>query len=387
MPVITHAGINIRQLRENSFQVDIYRDGRRERVCFDSLEKAKSHAVILSHKIENEGTAVLDLTPGERHDAKAALAILNGAASLTTAAKLWVRQNAMAGGITLKDLGDRFVKAIRASGCRETTIAERTQKLARLAKDLGERPAISITKDDLTGWLDKHELTGVTRDGYRRCYHAVFQYAVEEKIVDMNPVAAIKAFRHDEKLPTPFTVNAVTAILRAAEQYAPVLVPTLAVQFFCGLRPGEAMGLKWEDVDWTEKAIRVMPETSKMRRARHVDMNSTMCSWLLPYRKKSGPVGITIQPTFAYIMTRAKCGDKVGLLATADIKWIKDGPRKTFASMHYATYQDAAKLAAMLGHTGGLDVLFRHYRGLMRKSEAALYWKIRPLRQSLIPNG
>jgi integrase len=50
--------------------------------------------------------------------------------------------------------------------------------------------------------------------------------------------------------------------MAAAEQYAPHMVPTLAEQFFAGLRPGEAKGLKWEDINWSEKTIRVMPETS-----------------------------------------------------------------------------------------------------------------------------
>ena len=65
-------------------------------------------------------------------------------------------------------------------------------------------------------------------------------------------------------------------------------------------------------------------------------------------------------------------------MAATGVEWIQDGPRKTFASMHYATYQDAAKLAAILGHTGGQGILFRHYRGLVKKTEAAKYWKIRP---------
>jgi hypothetical protein len=64
------------------------------------------------------------------------------------------------------------------------------------------------------------------------------------------------------------------------------------------------------------------------------------------------------------------------------VDWIQDGPRKTFASMHYAAYQDAAKLAAILGHTGGLDILFRHYRGLVKKTEAERYWKMRPVVES-----
>ena len=60
------------------------------------------------------------------------------------------------------------------------------------------------------------------------------------------------------------------------------------------------------------------------------------------------------------------------------VDWIQDGPRKTFASAHYALHGDAAKLAAILGHTGGHDVLFRHYRGLMTKAEGKRFFALRP---------
>ena len=378
IPTITHAGINIREVRENYYMVDIFRDGQRERKCFEDLNAAKTHCEILSRKIQNEGTSALGLTPDQRTDATKALGILKGMASLAEAAKFWARHNAIGEGVTVKDLQDRFLKAIRAAGCRDTTYAEREHKLGRLVKDLGDRPACSITKDTITDWMDGLKLAGVTRDGYRRCYRAVFQFAVEEKIVDYNPIAAIKAFRADEKLPVPFTVADTRAILSAAERFAPVMVPTLAVQFFGGLRPGEAKGLKWQDVDWTEKTIRVLPETSKMRQARYVDMNPTLQVWLARHRKDSGPVGITSQHQFDYYMAQKKCDGKPGLIVAAGVTWIQDGPRKTFASMHYATHQDAAKLAAILGHSGGVEILFRYYRGLVKKTEAARFWEIMP---------
>jgi len=182
----------------------------------------------------------------------------------------------------------------------------------------------------------------------------------------------------DENLPTPFTAKQVKAIMAAAVKYTPLMVPTLAVQFFAGLRPGEAKGLSWTAVDFSEKLIRITPETSKVRRTRIIDMNDACLAWLAPYRQATGLVGVSTQNQFDFYMTRKDCDGKKGVIGAAGVDWIQDGPRKTFASMHYAAYQDAAKLAAILGHTGGLDVLFRHYRGLVKKTEAERFWKIRP---------
>ena len=148
------------------------------------------------------------------------------------------------------------------------------------------------------------------------------------------------------------------------------------------------MGLDWSAVDFGAKLLRVTPETSKVRRTRIIEMHPALVAWLALYRKTAGPVGIETKSQFSFYMHRKACGDPpekdqedkrpVGLLAAAGVKWIQDGPRKTFASMHYAAHGDAAKLAAILGHTGGYDVLFRHYRGLATKADARAYFAIRP---------
>ena len=290
--------------------------------------------------------------------------------------------------MTVEELGKRWLADLRRRGCRETTLHDRAHKIGRLTEAFGSRVACSLTKDDIILLLDRWQLKGATADGYRRTLLAMFNLGLAERIVEINPVASIKPYKGDERLPVPFTVEAVKAIMDAAETYAPVMVPTLAVQFFAGLRPGEAKGLKWEDINWSDKHIRVLPEVSKMRRSRLVEINSTLHDWLVRYRRKTGSIGIKTQSQFAYYVERkpytvgedADGGPiiKKGLAGAAGVNWIQDGPRKTFASMHYASYQDAGRLAAILGHVGGHDVLFRHYRGLVKPTEAAKYWTIRP---------
>lgn len=405
-----HAGISIRELRPELpeggggyFQVDLMRRGSRERTGFDTLAKAKNYCEKLGLKIENEGAAVLALDPAERQDALAARNLLLGKVSLLDAARFWMKHNGGESGVTVEETGRRWLASLKAQGCRDTTLAERLQKVERLVADMGARPVAAITRDDITTWLTAKGLTGATWDGYRRAYRAMFQFAAEERLIESNPVAAIKPMRADEKMPTPFTAEAATAILRTAAQWTPEIVPTLAVQFFAGLRPGEALGLDWSAVNFKDKTIRVMPETSKMRRTRIVPMNAALASWLAPYRKASGPIGVTGKDKFNGVLFTKRIGPAYvqegvpraerkpderpkGLAAAAGVKWIQDGPRKTFASAHYAVHGDAAKLASILGHTGGHDVLFRHYRGLMTKAEGKRFFAIRPASAVVRPN-
>jgi integrase len=61
----------------------------------------------------------------------------------------------------------------------------------------------------------------------------------------------------------------------------------------------------------------------------------------------------------------------------AGVEWIQDGARKTFASAHYKTHQDALKTAYELGHRG-TTMLHTHYNQNMRKEEAVRFWGILP---------
>lgn len=375
VPSIVHAGFPIREVRPAYFMVDIQYDGKRERKCFKSMAEAKTFAEISRRRIQNEGAGAMSLTPTERLDASSALQLLKGRATLKTAAELWILYNPETSSIIVQELIEKFIDSITRAGLRSTTIRERKYMLNRLAQVFGQTTCQAITTAMLDKFFDDLNLKGSTRDTYRRCYRVLFQFAVREKIIPSNPAADLLAIRLDEKLPTPFKPKDVAAIMASAEQTAPLMVPSLAVQFFAGLRPGEAMGLKWQDINFDEKFIRVQPETSKVRAARIVDINDTLFVWLMKYRKQSENIGITTKSQFGYYM------HKKGVIAKAGVKWIQDGPRKTFATMHMATFQDAGKTAVILGHVNGADVLYKHYRGLATKKEADQYWKIKPAKQ------
>lgn len=395
-------GISIREIRPTYFQVDYMKDLKRERVGFETLEQAQSHCEKITKKIRTEGTSVLDLSPVQREDAIKALRDLKGKATLHAAAQFWMKHNGGEEGVTIAQVGQRWLAALTAQGCRPATLVERRHKVARLSADLGARPVSSVTRDELAGWLQSKDLTGETWAGYRRAYRAMLQFAIEEGLIEFNAAAAIRPLHLDEKLPTPFSVDAARSILQTAERWAPAMLPLLVVQFFGGLRPIEAMGLLWTDLDFKHKIIRIRAEITKVRRARIIEkLNPVLFNWLLPYRKPSGPIGVTTPSQYNYYLFRKPIGapyeqegipiadrpeDKrpKGIAQAAGIEWIADGPRKTFATMYFAQHGDAGKLAGILGHTSGVDILYKHYRGLATKADALRYWKIRPKQEGKV---
>ena len=57
--------------------------------------------------------------------------------------------------------------------------------------------------------------------------------------------------------------------------------------------------------------------------------------------------------------------------------WPNNALRHGFASYHLAKFHDAAALALEMGHTDS-DMLFAHYRQLVKPKDAARYWNIVP---------
>jgi integrase len=65
--------------------------------------------------------------------------------------------------------------------------------------------------------------------------------------------------------------------------------------------------------------------------------------------------------------------------------WPHDVLRHTFATMHYAHYQNRSLLQALMGHSGSENTLFQHYRAVLTVSGetvtarmANAFWALMP---------
>ena len=58
--------------------------------------------------------------------------------------------------------------------------------------------------------------------------------------------------------------------------------------------------------------------------------------------------------------------------------WPQNAARHSFASYHLAKHQDAAKLALEMGNSP--QMVFGHFRELVKQKDAEKFWSIRPSR-------
>ena len=149
---------------------------------------------------------------------------------------------------------------------------------------LGDKPLRGLRHSDiLTALASRPGLSGKTINNRVSVLREAVAVAVLDKLLPDNPVANIPNAKW-QKIPIdPFSAEEVDLILaHMAEHCPPQVVAFVAFKFFTGLRPGEAFGLRWPNVDLLSKHIVVLESivrgieksSTKTNRARTVLLNS-----------------------------------------------------------------------------------------------------------------
>ncbi len=125
-----------------------------------------------------------------------------------------------------------------------------------------------VTIDALYANLREH---GHSEHAIHRCHQRllqVFDYAVKRRIVTMNPMHAIDAPIMRPAAPTILSAVQIQRFLTyaAASGYSPLWL--LLVQ--TGMRRGEALGVRWQDVDLDKGKLRVQQSIEALRGKPHV---------------------------------------------------------------------------------------------------------------------
>ena len=338
-------------------------NGSRKTHTYKTEKEAIKKAEAIRREQAKIGKVALRLSDAQKQEAARAYEILNGAGSLIDAVEFFVAHACPDGGhITVKQLLELFVEAKTQAGRREATLHNIRVRVGRFAHDFGDTPVHRITTHDLEKWMRKHRLSGTNQNNYRRVLVGFFDFARRRKYIRSNPAAELEKPTLDDKLPEIFTVEETERVLRAAEKHRPDMIPYFALCIFAGLRPAEAQEYDLADVDFESCLIPVRPTVAKKRRQRYIEMSNNLGHWLAPF---GGGKAVYSRKGLELVRVKAK------------IPWAHDIMRHTFASYHLAMHEDVAKTALQMGHLRP-DVLFNHYRNLVRRSDAERFWSLTP---------
>ncbi|MDR1284154.1 MAG: hypothetical protein LBK99_25555 [Opitutaceae bacterium] len=285
----------------------------------------------------------------------------------------------------ISSLIPQFTSVIEARVGKTRHWEDLKNRLATWARVFGERIPATITRDEVMTWLLGMGKSGRTVLNQKRAIVNFFNWLVEKRHLETNPLAGIKRRQLPKIVHKEIeflSIPEVSRYLRAAERYDPELVAHEVIQLFAGVRADDEMA----DFDgkWVLPQTRevVIPaEVGKMGRREVIDgLEDCFWSWWSKYGREGILRPVNYEPRWKRIRILAQIGDraKADTLAALPIKtlmaqelavsklaaWPWNARRRTFCTYHVAKYQSADKTALILRHKGEASTLHNSYRGL-----------------------
>ena len=254
----------------------------------------------------------------------------------------------------MREVVDELLESKKAAEMSEKYIKDLRTRLGIFAWSFGDEKIINISATQVDAYvLGLPRLTATTKNNHRRLLGVLFNFAIDKGYLLKVPITKQSKLKEKYSKPDIFTAEEAAELLASCQDD---IVPAVALGLFAGLRPeAELWRLDWSKIHLERKKIDVDETKDEGHHAsvRWVDMPDNLVAWLLPHRKKSGP----ICPTGDAYYTRIQNAKEAAGIS----RLTPDGLRHSFCSYHYGLYQDAGLTMAQAGHTNP-KTFFRHYR-------------------------
>ncbi len=103
-------------------------------------------------------------------------------------------------------------------------------------------------------WLRSLKLSNGSKAKMRNIMHAVFNHAIRWEWHERNPISYVRQSAKRSKIPIVLSVEEIAALLRLLREPARTAV---LLDVLTGLRVGELLALKWNDIDFQKSQISV----------------------------------------------------------------------------------------------------------------------------------
>ena len=309
------------------------------------------------------------LTASQRTEAAECYGLLNGAGSLREAVMFFMEHRvADEGSISVTAVYDALLAVQKRKGLEPVSIAATRSSLRQFVHTFGDRTVASIRYEDVNAWLLSLSVSATTLTRYIRYLNILFTYAVKHQYCRENPVSRVERPRSRYTMPAFIRPAGVQKIMWEAEVLYPSIVARLALGFFSGIRAKELDHVRWEHINLTEREILVTPDAAKNREPRTVTIDDNLATWLVAYRKTSGPIGP---------MQRAFMVRRQRVCKAVDVEWPQNAMRHSYATFHVARGRNHHITATEMGHHD-TKMLRKHYKGLATAADADFFWTIAP---------
>jgi integrase len=344
-----------------NFPASVSPSGKRERRFFATERQARGAIANLQHEKKYFGSLIDQISQHDLSEAVRAVKLLEptGIGLLRAVESFLSDHNKRAKSKTLLEVFD----ARESNNDWSESYAESIRHTKSQVYHLLDQKIVDITPEDLDGAFKGCAVT--TRDLRINRMRDTFGYAIQKGWAEINPADRLDRSKSKSAIKI-FQVSDVEKLLRSALVSDPEFVPYLSVCFFCGIRPeSEAFDLEWKDIhlDDDKPELVVQADLSKTRDKRAVDISVNCIEWINASGvNRTGKV-------FPFSQSTLNRKREV-LCKLAKVKWIKDGPRHTYASAHITKHQSIDRLLLQIGHKGNPRTLWKHYYRTMSATDA-----------------
>lgn len=354
------------------WQVDLgtmLKDGKpyRQRRTFTDKHEAQTFAELKKIERTNYGSTGIALSERLRAEALEADRILapHGLTILDCARYTLRHHEAIARSETLERALQAFLRTKSGDNLRSRYLADLRVRVGRFARTFGERKVADITAAEIDQYL-REVVDGAPlhRNTVRQRLSVFFKFCKGRGWVQSNPITDVPQAKVTAGTPGILTPEQIARLLETASEET---LPFFALGAFAGLRSAEIERLEWRHIRFEEGLVEVPALSSKTAARRFINIQPNLAAWLAPYRDRHGKV-------CPGDLSRRLLADRRRAGIT---EWPANALRHSFASYYLAHFKNAAELALEMGHTNA-SVTFRHYRELVRPSEAERFWRIVP---------
>ena len=265
----------------------------------------------------------------------------------------------------------------REDGASKRYLQSLRSVLNRFAFKCGNLVVDEVRHPQITEFLNGYKISLRTRQGYLTDLRSFFSWCEQKGHCEINPCVAampskakrkqiMEAKRGRRKLQV-LTPAEVKKLLTYCETEEPTLTPYACLCVFGGLRP-EREAPNMIDEDITAEAITVPEEFAKDNETRIIEpLSPNFIKWINHIKRREGSFQQVVNLKRKWNMAKKSIGRD----------WPHDCLRHSYASYHFAKYNDAGLTAKNLGHPNP-TLLRKEYNAAVTKAQAKAFWAILP---------
>jgi len=157
--------------------------------------------------------------------------------------------------------------------------------VALLVEQFGDRTLDALTLDAVENLLNRirpmgpkgRPLAPASLNRYIACLKSIVNRALANNLIDRNPIRGVKLFKENNVRDRVLTRDEYQRLVEACSEH---VAPMVILAYRTGMRRGEILGLRWEQLRLADKVILLEPKDTKTNDAREVPLDGDLVEML-----------------------------------------------------------------------------------------------------------